>query len=764
MSAGAGSGGRNVGVLGYLEVLFATMAVATTALLYGGFFTSRAYLPALLAAAGGAAVLAILAATRGWRGGATTLVAVLGAAVVAVAMVYRGTLDHGLPGIRTVAALGTGPLRGWARMLSVALPADVTPDLLITPVLVTWAAAFVATTLILRTRAALAPVVPPVLALVAGLLFTAARPAAGLPIAGVLLLETLLLTLFRMTRLDTVPAVEPVADAPPPPGQPGLRRRLLGRVAFGIPVALLVSVAGVAGAWGIPVAHGTHRFDPRMLTPRYYQIEDTLTPLVGIKSQLLERPARTLFTLRVVGAAGAPLDRVRIAALDSFDGALWTSRDSFLVAGHRLPRDPNLDHVRQVTVHVDLQDLAGPYLPVVGWPVRVNASGLGFSPRSGVLVARASTGLREAGYDLVADVASRDDGLRTALPNLSGGGDQDTHLPAGLPPELADKAAELAARAATPYAKLQAIQDYLRGVPYSLDARPGHSYDALLRLFSANPQDRAGYAEQLAAAFAVLARAQGFPTRVAVGYLLHPAAGRPDVYPVTTADAHAWPEVRLAGYGWVPFDPTDFTSRQAIAPPPPQTAPGNVDKPGNNPNPGSQPVVDPHLRGGPGTGERILTGTVLGAIALTALVLLSMVAVLLEKQRRRLRRRRGTPSERIVGAWREATDRLVERGVPVPRSLTAAELAVHAGEQVGEPARSVAVLAPILTAALFDPAEPDDETVREAWQLSTGFQRDLYRSMGFARALVARLDPRPLVYGWRDRRRLRDALHRIQGG
>src|SRR5439155_21015223 len=97
----------------------------------------------------------------------------------------------------------------------------------------------------------------------------------------------------------------------------------------------------------------------------------------------------------------------------------------------------------------------------------------------------------------------------------------------------------------------------------SLDTRPGHSYDALRRLFGANPQDRVGYAEQYASAFAVLARSQGFPTRVAVGYLLRARELRGDTYTVTTADAHAWPEVAIAGYGWVAFEPTDFDRTQA---------------------------------------------------------------------------------------------------------------------------------------------------------------------------------------------------------
>ena len=60
--------------------------------------------------------------------------------LVAVGLVYRDTLDHGVPTVRTATSLGTGLLHGWARMLSVGLPADVTADLLITPVLVTFVA------------------------------------------------------------------------------------------------------------------------------------------------------------------------------------------------------------------------------------------------------------------------------------------------------------------------------------------------------------------------------------------------------------------------------------------------------------------------------------------------------------------------------------------------------------------------------------------------------------------------------------------------
>ncbi len=67
--------------------------------------------------------------------------------------------------------------------------------------------------------------------------------------------------------------------------------------------------------------------------------------------------------------------------------------------------------------------------------------------------------------------------------------------------------------------------------------------------------DRRGFCSQFAQAFAVLAREVGIPSRIAVGY----TGGIPvhgSSWQVTTADAHAWPELYFAGEGWLRFEPT----------------------------------------------------------------------------------------------------------------------------------------------------------------------------------------------------------------
>ncbi len=136
------------------------------------------------------------------------------------------------------------------------------------------------------------------------------------------------------------------------------------------------------------------------------------------------------------------------------------------------------------------------------------------------------------------------------------------------------------AGARTPYDAARRIQTFLRSAPfrYSLDVPADQSQNALVDfLFNT----RAGFCQQFAAAFAVLAREVSLPTRVAVGFTegYRDAQG---VYHVKDADAHAWPEVWFDGIGWVAFEPT----------------PGR-----GSPDPASQAVtgVQPHQADAPST-------------------------------------------------------------------------------------------------------------------------------------------------------------------
>lgn len=739
---------RAVPVSGYLQLVLVAVTSATTCLLYLRYFSGADFAISMIIAAAGAAVVTGVAKLLRWRALVTIAAYVLGFVLIAIFTVFHSTLRYGIPTLSTFSGLGNGLLFGWARMLSVSPPADPAGDLVLTPVLITWIAAAVSATTTLRTRALLAPVLPPLLAFGAGLVLTAGRPTGGMVPVVAMLIASLLLVLVR-------------ADMSDPVTQIANSRALWGRFALGVPVILVAVIAGIAGMHYLPIATGHNRFDLRDVVPVNLTIDDTISPLATLKSQL-RAPVHDMFTARL-GGDNKGIDRIRTAALDDYDGALWTSRDRFLLAGRKLPAGDALVNPRQVSMAVTIGGLPGPYLPEVGAPIQINGPRVGFSRNSATLAtdAPALAGLH---YDLVAEVGRRD-GLDKAVPSGADTG-RDTALPPGLPPEIQAKGAELAGAVAGPYAKLLAIQNYLQQLPYSIDARPGHSYDALRRLFSSNPADQAAYAEQFASAFTVLARSQGFPARVAVGYLLNPAHRKSDTYTITSADAHAWSEVNFAGYGWVAFEPTDPRRHSAIAARPPDTQPA-----GKTPNDqlnenakASQVSVDPNLPKLAGSKLTALDWALFVLIGLSILIAVTPIAVATEKFRRRRARRSGSRVARITGAWQETTDRLVENGVPVTASSTAAEVAWQAQQQLGDSAGAVAVLAPLVTSALYSPVEPEEMTVAEAWSLDARLRRELRQKHGPLSTLRAWLDPRPLFIRWRDDRRRQRALDKLTRG
>lgn len=112
------------------------------------------------------------------------------------------------------------------------------------------------------------------------------------------------------------------------------------------------------------------------------------------------------------------------------------------------------------------------------------------------------------------------------------------------------------------YAAAQAIESYLRGFTYDLDApRPPQGVADVADYFLFDLQR--GYCDYYATAFVVLARLAGLPARFATGF----APGAWDVttgyWIVTDGEAHSWPEVYLPQAGWIPFEPT--AGRAALA-------------------------------------------------------------------------------------------------------------------------------------------------------------------------------------------------------
>lgn len=719
------------------EVALTLAASAAGMLVYQGFFATLGYLSGLGLACLVGGVTAALGHRRTWS---TALLTVAGPALVIVFVVFRGA----------VSAVPDGLRGSWNRLLTVAVPADPWGELLVVPALVLWAAAFSSVLLVLRTRHLLAPLVPPL----AGFLFAVfavGNQAGGHTIAtAVFLLAALSLVGVRAYRATGTETIQ-------------IGRRSSRPITALAAVALVVAASalfGVVGGHALPLASGEHRFDPRDLVSPPVTSTDTLTPLSQLKSQLTEVPPRMLFTVRIQSGPAELVDRVRTAALDDFDGTTWTAANTYRVAGSHLTADPAQTLGKPVTARIEVMEVPGPHLPVIGWPSRLSAAGaveerFGFDSGSGVVVrTKPEPGL---GYDVTGEVTGRDAGLSQA-------GTTSSRLPAlspGLPEPLRAWAGTF--RQSNPYDRLVALEASFRSHSYQLDRPPGHSYAVITRLLAGQPKEN-GYAEQYAAAFAVLARAWGLPARVAVGYRLRNDQG--GFYRVSTADAHAWPEVHFTGYGWVVFEPTKAFNGYVPIPPadaprvvPPRPDPSTT-VPMAAPPGTSLPTETPDEQGFGWNG--VLRGSSLLVPVAVVLVLLAGGSVAIAKAlRRRRRRRRPGHAAKVLGAWQELIDRLVERGVSPPVSLTFHEVAEYARGHVGIAASPIEAAAELATTAVYAPEHLDDADAERAWRLAEQLRTGLHPRRASAARLRAAADPRPLWTVWsrtRQRRQARESL------
>jgi hypothetical protein len=741
------------------EPVLAVLAVVLGTLSLQPFYDGWAWLPVL----GGAAVVgggvAALAAWRRMAWWLTTIVALLVFGAGALYACYAPRTTHGLPGLDAVRALGGGLVTGLPKMLTVGLPGDVTGDLLIVPTVLAFAAGLAVVLLALRTGAVTGIAVPPLVVYIVGLLLAAARPQRHLLVTGGLLLALLALLLLRGNRVSAADAEGIAArDAEAVGLDLAARRRhsTLGRIAFGLPVIVLVTALAVPSALWLPIADGATRYDPRVLHQQHFELSTALTPLVQVKPQLTG-PRGALFTVKVDEQGGDyPLDRVRIAALDSFDGALWTQSRDFLITGATLPQEmpPPGGRTVRVGLDVDISRLPQPFLPVVGQPTQASGQDLAYDPANGTMVSTRQA-VTDYHYRTVGVVRPLDDALKQAGASQTPADAAYTQLP-DPPPWVAQIADQVTSGRQTAMSQLLAIEAYLRNQSYSTDSLPGHSYGALYRTLLGAQDERGGYAEQFASAFAVLARAKGYPTRVAVGYRLLPSEKQGDHYVVDSTDIHAWPEVHMTGYGWVPFEPTDNRSQATPRPPrSPDVTLGKTgdDKPQIREPERDQPAGDAGGTGGGGFGAVALRTGLIAAIVLASIALLIGLIVLLKWLRRKRRAQRGPPAARIVAAWLEVVDRLRERGIPVFAASTGAEVAHDlAAGRAAPAARPLAELAPLVAAAVFAFDEPDDAAATRAWQLEGQVRAQLAGVTPVAVRVRALIDPRPLLPAWLARR------------
>ncbi len=130
--------------------------------------------------------------------------------------------------------------------------------------------------------------------------------------------------------------------------------------------------------------------------------------------------------------------------------------------------------------------------------------------------------------------------------------------------KLLNIAAQHVGGAATQLQYALDLQNWFRSGAFTYSLKPNlpSSSDWLMKFLTT---DKRGVCRQFAWAFAVLARLLGIPSRIAVGYTAGTTSGHSGIWQVTTADAHAWPELYFPGYGWLRFEPTPTAHGQGTA-------------------------------------------------------------------------------------------------------------------------------------------------------------------------------------------------------
>ena len=131
-------------------------------------------------------------------------------------------------------------------------------------------------------------------------------------------------------------------------------------------------------------------------------------------------------------------------------------------------------------------------------------------------------------------------------------------LPDNIPTRVVSLAANFT-HIPTAYDTATAIESHLRSYTYTLDIPQPPIGQDIVDYFLFDLKQ--GYCDYYASAMVVLARLNGLPARLAIGYVASDFDPINQRYVVKEKSAHSWAEVYFPGYGWIPFEPTAGLSR-----------------------------------------------------------------------------------------------------------------------------------------------------------------------------------------------------------
>lgn len=240
----------------------------------------------------------------------------------------------------------------------------------------------------------------------------------------------------------------------------------------------------------------------------------------------------------------------------------------------------------------------------------------------------------------------------------------------------------------------------------------GHGANRIAALFASSPM--LGDAEQYAAAAALIATQTGFPSRVVMGFIAGDDAQAESPTVFLGQDMTAWIEINTSD-GWVALDPnppvrpipdeqiedpTEVSFPQTAVEPPTQEQPQVSD------NAAPEAVEEEQTDTSDPVLQAVLAVlSVLGWLLLILGILVSPFALIALLKARRKKQRQSTEDARgrVIGAWDELSDLLLDNGKSISASASRKEISADSG-----------MAATVLVADLADKAQYSEDAVSEA--------------------------------------------------
>ncbi|HEX2145298.1 MAG TPA: transglutaminaseTgpA domain-containing protein [Glycomyces sp.] len=550
------------------------------------------------------------------------------------------------------------------RTLTALIPVEPVPDTVVVPVFLTWLAATLACEFAIRYGRTLLGCLPPTLLYAAGLYLVGPNADPG-PLQAV---GFCVLAAAALAVTAAPPERRPDRDATVDGAAPSRTPALMGAVITTTVLLAAVALLGPVAARLVTTSPG----DPREYVEPPQLTDIDLNPLVRI-AEWAKYPEQELFKADTSADAW-----MRLAVLTEYDGTTWQATGDFRTAGTVVPGAGEATY----SADVEIVGLGGKLVPAAADPASVTDLPIAVNLHTKCLLTPdgLATGSK---YHVDSALAVTDPAAaESARPDL--GDATAVTVPPGTPEIMATIADYIRSEYESPYERAQGLADFLaQHYAFDAEAPSGHDLPALGFFLgsAAEGGGQRGTSEHFAAAYAVIARLVGLPTRVVVGFDVPSGAST-----VTAAQGLAWPEVAFDGVGWVRFDPMPAAG---VAPIPPEDTLEQMEEETPSPE---------EAEGGGGEAEDFNdealeqdgdfdeeTGREDSAIPrwvwyAAAGLLLACVPFAL-KARRALRRRRrlsrGSPAERVAGAWAEVLSEAARAGVKVPAHANAEEAAVR---------------------------------------------------------------------------------------